>query len=106
MNLRFMRMIVFFDLPSATLGERKIYAGFRKFLLKNGFVMMQESVYCRLLLNAGNQSFLEEKLRNAAPEKGLVQILTITEKQFASIQCITGEYRSDVLSSTQRTVIL
>ena len=46
-----MRVIVFFDLPVLTYQQRKEYTKFRKFLLRSGFMMMQESVYCKLALN-------------------------------------------------------
>ena len=51
MSYRYMRVIVFFDLPSVTVAERKEYLRFRKFLLSDGYIMMQESVYCKLALN-------------------------------------------------------
>ena len=46
-----MRVMVFFDLPVGTTAERREYARFRKGLIRDGFVMMQESVYCKLALN-------------------------------------------------------
>lgn len=46
-----MRILLFFDLPNITLEDKKEYRNFRKFLIKEGFFMMQESVYCKLLLN-------------------------------------------------------
>ena len=51
MRYRFMRILVFFDLPTETSKDRKIYSRFRKFLIKEGFIMMQESVYSKLALN-------------------------------------------------------
>lgn len=40
-NFRFMRMIVFFDLPTITTEDRRNYRLFRKMLIKNGFIMLQ-----------------------------------------------------------------
>ena len=45
MSYRFMRMIVFFDLPTKTTADLREYRKFRKLLITNGFVMMQTSVY-------------------------------------------------------------
>jgi CRISPR-associated protein Cas2 len=45
------RVIVFFDLPVLTNQQRKHYRWFRRLLIKEGFIMMQESVYCKLVLN-------------------------------------------------------
>lgn len=48
-----MRIMVLFDLPVLTEKQRRDYREFRKYLLKAGFFMMQESVYCKLVQNAG-----------------------------------------------------
>ena len=45
-----MRMILMFDMPTDTAEERKAYRKFRKFLLSEGFIMHQFSVYSKLLL--------------------------------------------------------
>ena len=44
MSYRFMRVLVFFDLPTETETDRRNYRQFRRGLLKSGFFMMQESV--------------------------------------------------------------
>ena len=49
-----MRIIVFFDLPVITAKSRRDYYNFRKYLIKSGFVMMQESVYCKLATEFNN----------------------------------------------------
>ena len=41
MSYRFMRVMVFFDLPTITVEDRQEYIKFRKFLLREGFIMMQ-----------------------------------------------------------------
>lgn len=46
-----MRVLVFFDLPVETGAQKREYVKFRKLLLKSGFLMLQESVYCKLALN-------------------------------------------------------
>ena len=45
-----MRVIVMFDLPTLTKDNMRDYRRFRKFLLKNGFIMLQESIYTKLTL--------------------------------------------------------
>ncbi|MBR4401736.1 MAG: CRISPR-associated endonuclease Cas2 [Synergistes sp.] len=106
MSYRFMRMIVFFDLPVETAAERRDYAKFRKFLIKNGFMMMQESVYCKLLLNQTAADAAAEKIRNNKPGKGLIQILLITEKQYSKIEFVLGSGSSDIINSDERFVEL
>ena len=100
-----MRVMIFFDLPTETAKDRKIYSKFRKFLINEGFIMMQESVYCKMVLNQTAVTNMVNNIRKNKPEKGLVQILTITEKQFSKIEFVTGEYESDVLQSDERLVI-
>lgn len=100
-----MRVIVFFDLPVVTIENKREYTRFRKYLIKSGFIMMQESVYCKMVLNQTAVTNMVNNIRKNKPEKGLVQILTITEKQFSKIEFVTGEYESDVLQSDERLVI-
>lgn len=51
MSYRYMRMILMFDMPTETVDDRKAYRRFRKFLISEGFIMHQFSVYSKLLLN-------------------------------------------------------
>lgn len=101
-----MRVIVFFDLPTETAADRREYTKFRKSLIKNGFIMMQESVYIKLTLNQGTAQLIVDSLKKIKPPKGLVQILTITEKQFQKMEILTGEFKSEVLDTDERLVIL
>lgn len=101
-----MRIIVFFDLPVVTNENKREYIRFRKYLIKSGFIMMQESVYCKMVLNQTAVTTMVNSIRKNKPEQGLVQILTITEKQFSKMEYITGECKSDVLQSDERLVIL
>ena len=101
-----MRVMVFFDLPTETTEDRRYYRTFRKGLIKNGFFMMQESVYCRMVLNQSIERGTIEAIRKIKPPKGLVQILTVTEKQFSKIECLVGASTSDVIDSDERLLIL
>jgi len=106
MSYRFMRIIVFFDLPTETPTERRNYRKFRKLLIKNGFFMMQESVYCRMVLNQSIENSVRNILRRNKPPSGCVEVLTVTEKQFSKIEFLTGEKKGDVLDTDERLVIL
>ena len=105
-NLRFMRMIVFFDLPTETTEQRRAYRLFRRALIKDGFLMMQESVYTKLLSTPSVEASVKNLIRKNKPETGLVQTLTVTEKQFARMEFVVGEYKNDVIDSEERLVIL
>lgn len=106
MSYRFMRVLVFFDLPTETLENKRDYRRFHKVLIKNGFVMMQESVYCRMLITPSAGKSVTETVKKNRPPKGIVQIMTVTEKQFAGMEYITGEYHSEVIESDERLIIL
>ena len=74
-----MRILVMFDLPTETSEEKRSYRKFRKNLIKNGFIMMQESVYVKLALNQGSADLVVKNIRRFCPEKGLVQILQVKQ---------------------------
>jgi len=106
MSFRFMRLIVFFDLPTDTAKDRKIYSKFRKMLINEGFLMMQESVYSKIALNNSIANSIKDKLYKNKPPKGIVQLLVITEKQYSGIEYIVGNKTSDVIDNTERLIIL
>lgn len=101
-----MRVIVFFDLPVLTEKNRREYREFRKFLIKSGFIMLQESVYCKLAQNSTVADTIQENVRKNKPSSGLVQLLRVTEKQYAKMDFIVGESNSKVLDSDERLVVL
>ena len=68
--------------------------------------MMQESVYCKLALNATVAEAVVANLKKNKPEAGLVQVLTMTEKQFQKIEFIVGTSNSNVLDSDERFIVL
>lgn len=101
-----MRVIVMFDLPTITGEDRREYIRFRKFLIKNGFLMLQESVYCKLALNTTVADAIINNVRKNKPSDGIVQMLVITEKQFSKMEIVVGELKTNVLDSDERLVIL
>ncbi len=101
-----MRVMVLFDLPVTTAEGRREYVRFRKILIKAGFMMMQESVYCKMAPNQTAADGIIQNIRKNKPMNGLVQVLKVTEKQFAKIEYIVGESRKDVLDSDERLVYL
>lgn len=101
-----MRVFVMFDLPIGTAEERRVYTRFRRFLMKSGFIMMQESIYSKLCLNATAAKTIYDNVRKNAPKKGIVQLMVVTEKQYAAIEYITGESSSEYINTTDRLVIL
>lgn len=74
MSYRYMRIMIFFDLPTLSYNDRRNYSQFRKFLIKSGFLMLQESVYSKLVLNQIVCEQMKDKVKNACPKAGVVQI--------------------------------
>jgi len=95
-----------FDLPMQSPSEKREYTKFRKQLIKNGFLMMQESIYCKLAQNTSAGELIIENIRKNKPENGLVQVMSITEKQYSKIEYIIGKRCSEVLDSDERLVII
>lgn len=106
-RVRYMRLIVFFDLPVGTSKQRREYSKFHKYLEKNGWLMMQESVYSKLAVNDKVVDGILNKLRDNRPPEGIVQVLKVTEKQFANIEYITGNAVENLeCDDTENLVIL
>ena len=101
-----MRIIVFFDLPTETGEDRRNYRKFRKALVNNGFIMLQESVYCRMISSPSVETSVKKMIKDNKPPKGLVQFLSVTEKQFAKMEYVVGEHSSEVIDNSDKVVIL
>lgn len=88
---RFMRILVFFDLPVTTKRQRSEAAKFRKFLLQDGYHMLQFSVYARTC--NGNDAVEKHKarLKRCIPDNGSIRVLVITEKQYETIEILLGD---------------
>ncbi len=90
-----MRILVFFDLPVKTAAQRRQATGFRNFLIKDGYHMVQFSVYARVVNGADAVEKLRARLKANLPDNGSVRMLAITEKQYASIDILLGRYRPE-----------
>ena len=86
-----MRLMVFFDLPVVSADDKRAYTVFRRFLLKDGYDMIQFSVYARICngQDAVNKHF--ELLQNNLPPLGSIRCMQVTEKQFAGIVVLVGK---------------
>lgn len=86
-----MRMLVFFDLPVTTKAKRYAYTVFRRFLLNDGYDMIQFSVYGRILNGYDAVDKHMQRLLANLPPEGSVRVLTVTEKQFTGMKLLVGE---------------
>lgn len=80
-----MWIFVFFDLPVTLKKERKAACKFRNDLLKDGFTMLQYSVYIRHCASKESVDVHTSRVKAFMPEKGQVSILFITDKQYSEI---------------------
>ena len=101
-----MRVMVLFDLPVLSDSERREYTRFRKFLIKSGFLMMQESVYSKIVLNGTAASAVMQNVRKNKTPQGLIQMLVVTEKQFERMEVVVGDKQKTVIDSDERLVVL
>ena len=85
-----MRMMVFFDLPTVTKAEKRAYTLFRRFLLNDGYDMIQFSIYGRILNGADAEEKHMKRLIVNLPAAGSIRVLTVTEKQYASMKILVG----------------
>ena len=93
---RIMWVLVFFDLPTETKKDRKIYSKFRKDLLQDGFAMFQFSIYLRHCASMENAEVHKKRVKKLLPEKGHIGIMTITDKQFGMMEIFQGTKPSEI----------
>lgn len=85
-----MWLFVFFDLPTNTKKQRKNTASFRKMLEKDGFTMMQFSVYIRHCASKESRDVHVKRVKSFIPPEGKVSILSVTDRQYGDIHNFWG----------------
>ena len=101
-----MRILVFFDLPVVKREDRKEYQNFRRFLLNDGYIMIQYSVYTRICNGSDGVEKHINRLKNNLPSKGSVRYLQITEKQYSEMKFLVGTPKTQekTINSSQLNV--
>ena len=87
---KFMRILVFFDLPVKTKPQRRKATQFRNFLIKNGYYMVQFSVYARVCNGNDMVELHKKRLKANVPDDGSIRVLVITEKQYENVEILLG----------------
>ena len=106
MSYRYMRLMLFFDLPVEKAKQKREYRTFVKKIKSFGFYMMQKSVYIKMGIDNQVIESTLNKIKAYLPSEGNVFVLSITEKQFASIEFLLGENSTDVINSDDRIIKL
>ncbi len=91
MNYRFMRLMVFYDLPFDTKNNIRDYNRFRNNLLSEGFQMMQFSIYTKMCSNDDSARYAAKRIEKILPSFGNIRVLVITEKQYQKINILRGK---------------
>lgn len=93
-GVRCMWVIAMFDLPTETPLMRSKYRKFRDFLLNDGFMMIQYSVYARFCPNRENAETHGDRVALKVPDDGQVRVLIMTELQFSKMKIFCGKSTS------------
>ncbi len=101
-----MRTLLFFDLPSITLKEKKHYRDFVKYLKALGFYRLQESVFCKMDIDKQAMDSSIKRIESKLPPEGSVIALSVTEKQFSTMKILLGDIETDVINSDERVIML
>jgi CRISPR-associated protein Cas2 len=99
---RIMWVFVYFDLPTQTKKDRKAYSVFRKNLLRDGFNMIQYSIYARHCASRENADVHKKRVKKWLPKKGEVVLFEITDKQFGMMEFFSGHEITDAPETPQQ----
>lgn len=89
-EIRFVWLLVFFDLPVTSKVRMASANRFRNFLKKDGFMMLQLSVYARVCRGQDAVDKHLLRIRNALPPEGCVRSLQVTDRQYARMDLMLG----------------
>lgn len=83
-------ILLLFDIPNKTKEEQRGYRRFRKAILKKGYILIQESVYAKLISNTITAGTEAKELKIIAPKGSSVAVLPLTITEFSKMKCISG----------------
>lgn len=103
---RFMRILLFFDLPTETSKDKREYRKFVKFLISEGFIRIQFSVYCKLCINSNSARTISKRIKGSSP-KGDVRYIIISEQQYQDITNINDSHSlNEMITTTDRILVI
>lgn len=107
MDYKLMRLLCMFDLPMDTADEKRAYRNFRRDLMKEGFIMIQYSVYARVCPSREYANRLEKRVQKFVPAEGNVRLLCVTEKQYSDMKLLVGSRSTaEEAIGTERMIII
>ena len=105
-EVRYMWLFVFFDLPVGSKDERRAATRFRTFLKDDGFLMLQWSVYARVCRGEDAVEKHETRVRKNLPGKGSIRTLQVTERQYGRMKLMLGESKKGEKLAPNQLVLL
>ena len=105
-DIRYMWLMVFFDLPVTTRSKRKAATDFRQFLLRDGYIMVQLSVYARLCQGQGGVDKHVNRLVTNLPPEGSIRALQVTDRQYARMKLLLGTQKAEEKLGHEQLVLL
>ena len=105
-EVRFMWVFVFFDLPVGTKSERRHATRFRNFLKDDGFMMLQFSVYARVMRGEEAVDKHLARVTKSLPPRGSVRALSVTDRQYARMKLLLGESTKNERAAPQQLLLL
>lgn len=107
MKYRIMRLLCMFDLPVETDSQKRAYRVFRKNLIKEGFTMIQYSIYVRVCPNREYVKRIEKRIQKYIPLEGNVRLLYVTEKQYSNMKLLVGSRTTaEKAIGTERLILI
>ena len=106
-KIRFMRLLLFFDLPTLSNADKREYRHFVKFLESDGYVRVQFSVYAKLCINSDSAETCKHRLLKKTTLKGDIRFMIITERQYQNIVNINKTFNlQDELTTIDRSIMI
>lgn len=103
----FMRLILFFDLPTVKALQRRAYRAFVKYLTSEGYVRLQYSVYSKLCINSDSAETAAKRVQMNSPSEGDIRFLIITETQYQKIVSVNDTHSlQEKITTTDRTIMI
>ncbi len=98
--------LAFYDLPVKTDDMKRAHSSFRKYLLREGFIRLQFSVYGKHFPSQASSRACLRRIRRELPSFGQVRLLTVTERQMEKMDVFIGEEKTAPESVPEQILLL
>lgn len=105
---RFMWLMIMFDMPTDTKKARKKYRYLRTRLLKEGYLMMQFSIYIRSYHSYEAALNGKKKIKDFIASnmlKGRIRMIMFTDKQFGNMDVLVGTKSEDEKNAPKQLLL-